>query len=157
MSRRSRLIDDLNYNSDPRVSASRRGSWFDDFDEQNMRCLITVWDYSSGDSEEICGWIPVEYRVCDLCNGRGRHTNPSIDASGLSRDDFDADPQFEEDYRRGLFDVRCYQCNGRRVVPTPVEVYLSEEQEKLLRLLREKLEDEAMYAAEVAAERRWGC
>lgn len=57
------------------------------------------------------------WKLCPLCDGRGRHVNPSIDAQGLTADDFAEDPDFAEDYSRGTYDVTCRQCNGRRVVP----------------------------------------
>ena len=156
MSRYSHLIDEMNYHNDPRVSARKRGKWYDDFDARSMRCLVTTYDYDE-DDVEICGWLPVVYEVCPLCSGRGTHTNPSIDASGLSREDFDRDPDFEEDYCRGVHDVGCYECDGQRVVPVPVESCLSPEQQKLLTGLREQEEEDRQHAAEVAAERRMGC
>ena len=147
-------MEELNYYRDPRVSAKRDGRWFDDFDSRGMRCLVTVWK----DDEEVCGWIPVHFEVCSLCQGRGKHTNPSIDAGGLSYEDFDRDPDFERDYRRGVHDVPCYECSGNRVVPAPNhDDFLSPEEVELVQLLREKQEDEAAHAAEVAAEMRWGC
>ena len=155
MSRYQHMIDEMNYRNDPRVAARRRGKWYDEFDARSMKCLVATYDYDA--DVEIEGWLPVKYEVCPLCQGRGTHTNPSIDASGLSRREFDYDPGFEDDYRHGVFDVKCYECDGRRVVPVPVQTYLSPEQERILECLREQQEDEAAYEAEVAAERRMGC
>ena len=118
MSRYSHLIDEMNYHNDPRVSARKRGKWYDDFDARSMRCLVTTYDYG---------------------------------------EDFDRDPDFEEDYFRGVHDVGCYECDGQRVVPVPVESCLSPEQQKLLTGLREQEEEDRQHAAEVAAERRYGC
>jgi hypothetical protein len=159
MSYQSRL-DDVNYYRDPRTTAKRRGSWYDHFDSHSMRCIITVWDYDHDHDEsdiEVSAWIAVHYEVCDLCNGRGSHVNPSIDSGGISSEDFDYDPDFEEDYRRGVHDVPCYQCGGRRVEPVPNDPQPTEEQTRLLKVLRENQEDEAAHEAEVAAELRWGC
>ena len=153
MSRYSHLIDEMNYHNDPRTQARLRGKWYDNFDSRRMRCLVTTYDYD--EDLEICGWLPVAYEVCTLCSGRGTHTNPSIDASGISQEEFDRDPDFEEDYRRGVHDVACYECGGQRVIPTLVEGNLSPEQEKLVYGLRER--EERAHAAEVAAERRMGC
>ena len=55
--------------------------------------------------------------VCPTCKGNGKHVNPSIDASGLTSEDFNDDPDFAEDYRSGMYDVTCYECHGKRVVP----------------------------------------
>jgi hypothetical protein len=54
--------------------------------------------------------------VCTVCEGRGTTVDPSIDANGLTREDFDEDPDFAEDYRSGAFDIECRACNGLRVV-----------------------------------------
>jgi hypothetical protein len=57
------------------------------------------------------------YVVCPTCEGRGSHVDPGVDRHGLSREDFDADPDFREDYFSGAYDVPCGQCQGLRVVP----------------------------------------
>ena len=63
--------------------------------------------------------VPIVFTVCPVCEGRGTHVNPSIDGGGLSREDFDNDPEFEEDYFSGFYDVRCGLCEGHAVIPTP--------------------------------------
>ncbi len=65
--------------------------------------------------------VPCRFEVCGSCDGRGRYVNPSIDAHGLTADDFAEDPDFAEDYFRGVYDVTCDECRGQRVVPVPVE------------------------------------
>ena len=72
--------------------------------------------------------------MCDLCSGKGTHVNPSIDAHGISRDEFDDDPDFEEAYMEGAFDVNCYRCNGLRLEPVADLQSLPED-------LRKKVED----------------
>jgi RecJ-like exonuclease len=59
----------------------------------------------------------VKLKICPRCEGRGKHTNPNIDGHGLSREDFDNDPQFEEDYFAGVYDVKCHKCKGEKVIP----------------------------------------
>lgn len=63
--------------------------------------------------------VPIVFTVCPVCEGRGTHVNPSIDGGGLSREDFDNDPEFEKDYFSGFYDVRCGLCEGHAVIPTP--------------------------------------
>jgi hypothetical protein len=63
--------------------------------------------------------VPVRFKVCGVCDGRGEYVNPAIDAHGLTRDDFDADPDFYEDYRSGVYNIRCEGCEGRATVPVP--------------------------------------
>lgn len=60
---------------------------------------------------------PKGYAVCPTCEGRGSHVNPSIDSHGLTAEDFAEDPDFEEAYFSGAYDVRCAECHGKRVVP----------------------------------------
>lgn len=60
--------------------------------------------------------LPTKKEVCPACRGNGSHVNPSIDAHGLTREDFDADPDFAENYMAGGYDVTCYVCGGLRVV-----------------------------------------
>ena len=62
---------------------------------------------------------PFEWVVCDLCDGRRTVVNPSIDASGLSAEDFAEDPDFAEQYMSGAFDIPCPRCGGRSTIPSP--------------------------------------
>lgn len=126
--------------------------------------------------EEVMVEIPCEYEVCGLCRGKGKHVNPSIDASGISSADHefwedDYDPEYEDDdfegdyentgkrnvrtsrYMRGDYDVSCYSCKGNRVVPIPA----SHAPAVVLKAIHEAVEDNAMYEAEREAERRMGC
>lgn len=70
--------------------------------------------------------IPEELRVrfawevCRVCRGNGHHVNPSIDAHGITWQEFDDDPEFEEEYRSGFYNVTCYECKGLRVLPSEV-------------------------------------
>ncbi len=52
------------------------------------------------------------WKICSMCEGEGKYVNPSIDAGGLSAEDFAEDPDFMEDYFSGVFDVRCSECRG---------------------------------------------
>lgn len=60
--------------------------------------------------------LPTRYEVCPLCQGKGTHVNPGIDAHGLTAEDFYEDPDFAEDYFRGRYDQICNECHGERVV-----------------------------------------
>lgn len=74
--------------------------WDDDFD----LCELG--------SEEKPYKIRLRWKVCETCDGRGTHVNPSIDAHGISSEDFDEDPDFREEYMSGMYDVPCYECSG---------------------------------------------
>ena len=93
--------------------------------------------------------VPVRFAVCTICDGRGEYVNPAIDSHGLTRDDFDADPEFYEDYRSGVYNIRCEGCEGRATVPVPTH-------EAHILALRATVEDMDEVNAMYAAERRMG-
>ena len=107
------------------------------------------------DESAWCAEVPLpwQYEVCPVCRGKGTHVNPSIDCDGLTREDFDEDPDFRDDYLRGVYDVPCNHCGGKRVVPDVDWDALSEE---IAEMYREQLADEAMYRREQMAELRMG-
>ena len=85
------------------------------FVEATMSWNIEVTDEETDEKELIS--LPAKYDVCGTCNGKGSHVNPSIDAHGISPEEFDEDPDFREEYLSGMYDVDCYECHGKRVVP----------------------------------------
>ena len=114
-------------------------------DERTRAFDDVWWSGLSGDTayvNESTGWVlsdlgldpeqpvKVRFEVCPLCEGRGKHVNPSIDGHGLTRDDFDEDPEFAESYFRGDYDVRCNLCGGEKVVPVPLDAKVIEAIEK---------------------------
>lgn len=98
--------------------------WYDRFDEDRM--VLVLNDESDEEIE-----LPARYEVCDTCDGRGSHTNSSIDRQGLTAEDFAEDPDFAEDYFRGRYDVPCAECHGKRVVPVVDETRATPEQKKV--------------------------
>ena len=110
--------------------------------------MITVYDADGLEIE-----IPKKFEVCPRCEGAGKHTNPSIDGNGLSREDFDADPDFEEDYFNGVYDVSCEECHGKRVIEVgDLEAMTDEVREAY----KAAVEWEVNYAEERAHEIRMG-
>ena len=63
--------------------------------------------------------LPCKWGVCHVCHGSGSHVNPAIDCNGISAADFDEDPDFEREYRKGTYDMKCSFCGGRTTVPVP--------------------------------------
>ncbi len=106
--------------------------------------------HNSDDSEEGKTKYPAKRIVCTCCDGRGSTVDPSIDSNGISQDEFDEDPDFQERYFSGGFDIICPHCEGNNVVLYPA----TEEGEKAY-LASQK--SEYAYHAECAAERRMGC
>lgn len=98
--------------------------------------------------------IACKWEVCPTCDGKGRHVSPSIDCNGLTQEDFDEDPYFEEEYFAGTYDVVCNHCKGRTTVPVPDEDRADPE---ALKAYYDHLRDMADMEAEYAAERRMGC
>ena len=127
-------IDDLNYFRDPRNCDRAE--------------VPTVY---LGDEKVELPW---HWEVCPVCGGKGTHVNPSIDAGGLTGEDFAEDPDFAEGYFSGMYDQTCNYCGGRTTVPAVDEDRLTSEQ-------REALEAQDRADAEIHAERmmeiRMGC
>lgn len=92
--------------------------------------------------------VPGKYEVCDRCRGENKHTKPGIDDHGLSFEDFAEDPDFEEDYFAGVYDVVCERCKGLRVVVIPDLDRCTEEQ-------RRKVEAHLDEKADIRHERVW--
>ena len=111
-------------------------------------------DYSAEPPEVDGVALPTKMEVCPACRGKGTHVNPSIDSNGISAEAFAEDPDFAEDYFSGVYDVVCYVCHGRNVVPVVDEDACDPE---LLAAYNEQQEAYWDYRAEVAAERRMGC
>ena len=134
-----------------------RETYQDRFNEKSMTLTVV---YDDCENEEISFSLPAVYEVCETCSGTGKHVNPSIDDCGLTAEDFAEDPDFEEDYRSGTYDVPCYECQGLRVVPRvdreKIEKEGSEEAKVALKKWNEFLEEEDAYRRERESERRYG-
>jgi hypothetical protein len=124
----------------------RNHQWYDRFDETHMVLVVT-----DDDDTEI--EIPATFAVCGTCDGKGSHVNPSIDAHGITPDEFAEDPDFAESYFRGDYDQPCNECHGLRVVPVVDDSRATPEQ---VALAEDRIESRYQYDAEVEAERRMG-
>jgi len=143
-----RYESDSNYYNDRRVRASER--WYTSFDERLMLAQVLLFDDDGNDEEHD---IPVRFKVCGTCNGKGMHVNPSVDCNGLTADDFDEDPDFREEYCAGRYDVTCYECEGRRVNPVIDEERVDPD---ILKAIHSQWQSQAESRAERDAERRMG-
>lgn len=152
------MIEEANYRSDPRVRGAD-SHWWDkgSFNEAKMTATFSYTDYDAvnedGEDSEAILEIKMSFQVCSVCDGKGTHVNPSIDASGLSSDAFADDPEFAEGYHSGRYDVRCYTCDGKRVEP----VMSSDNAEEVIKRIDDYFKDMADDWAEAEAERRMGC
>ena len=146
-------IEDMNYYSDRRVRAAERGDWYTSLNAGRLIATVRLWGDGDEDTDEEEVEVPIKFEVCDTCEGKGRHVNPSIDAGGLSREDFEQDPDFMEGYMRGDYDVTCAECHGERVVP---ELDRKRCDPAILKRLEAKWEEERQSRRERDAERRFG-
>lgn len=98
--------------------------------------------------------IPAKYEVCGRCEGSGSHTNPAVDGHGITADEmYELGDDFREDYLSGVYDVRCEECRGERVVLVVDEARATTEQ---LAIYRDNERQEWEYRMEIEAERRMG-
>lgn len=104
------------------------GHWWVRLDEKRMVAFVV------GEDGETEAEIPVAFEVCGTCDGQGRHTNPAIDAHGISEEEWDHEwsPDERELYMGGGYDVQCTECGGKRVVPVPTEARMTDEQKDAL-------------------------
>ena len=147
---------------DSRDAERSRGQWYKSFDQDRMTIAVDLLDddwEDEGDEEEI--EFPATFKVCELCNGKGTHTNPSVDSHGISAEEFAEDPEFEEAYFAGSYDVNCYRCKGDRVEPKINEEYLSDKQKGQFKAFNDqqeqRVQDESYSRMEAEMERRMGC
>lgn len=143
---------------DHRDLAAMTDKWYKRIDENRK---VAIVELPCGDDCEWCGGggceeeveIPIKYEVCQTCDGKGRHVNPSIDSHGISAEEFYEDPDFGEDYFSGVYDVPCCECGGLRVVPEIDEENASPE---LIDRYYDHVNSLHRYAAEEAYIRRMG-
>lgn len=158
MFNRDQWLEHVNYVNDPRNNVRNTHL------EPDENTMTVRWTRMDEDENETIIEFPARFEVCDLCQGKGTHVNPSIDAGGLSDDDEfwydDIDSETGESrYRRGDYNIPCNCCKGRRVMLV-IDRARVEGQSELVALLDkydEYMADEAAYEAECRAEHRMGC
>jgi len=110
--------------------------------------------------EEGCVDLPMKFVVCPTCRGKGSHVNPSIDAHGISAEEWDRDwgEEEREMYLSGGYDVPCYECDGRRVVPeiNTDPCYFTPEVKEFKEYVEDSIADEASYVRTCMMERAMG-
>jgi hypothetical protein len=111
---------------------------------------LTVWT-DQGDEVELA--IPAKFELCPRCRGAGSHVNPAIDGNGISPEEFRDDPDFEEAYFRGDYDVSCERCEGEKVIKVIDREKATEAELQLFDIHQRELDD---MRREEEAERRVG-
>lgn len=110
-----------------------------------MRVKFTVTCNKGDGTRELL--LPGEYIVCTKCRGEGKHTNPAIDSHGISQEEFDENPGFQEAYMNGVYDIPCEKCNGERLLP---RVFLEMLPKKLHERVQGTISAQEDYWAETA-------
>ncbi len=150
---RQAIAENVSYEQDSRVLARREaGKVIQNFDRQTIT-FVGIDYREDADDEGLDLTLPAKVEVCPTCGGRGKHVNPSIDAGGLSREDFYEDPDFADEYMSGRYDVACYECHGRNVTLTVDESRVSADD---LAVLHSHWESERQSRSERLAEMRMG-
>lgn len=146
-------IDDYNYHNDRRVIAANASKPFH-FDPDHM---VITFELDDGEDPPQQHELPARYAVCGLCEGKGRHVNPSIDSGGITGEEWDAwDPEEKASYLSGAYDVQCFGCGGLRVCPIIDETRLSPGQKEVFDMFMEHVRDLERFEAERRAERSMG-
>jgi hypothetical protein len=101
----------------------------DKFAAQDGYQAPTIWVDGGGEEDDYEFELPTKNIVCPLCDGEGKHVNPSLDSNGLDREDRE-DEEFMHMYMNGGYDVPCYSCKGNKVVRGLDEGNCTEEQLK---------------------------
>lgn len=102
--------------------------------------------YYPDDGSEIHISVPAKYEICEYCHGHG--TQDCFDG-GFTASEVD-DPDFIEDYRSGMYNKPCEECDGQRVILVPDRDNANPQD---LELFDKAQEQRWQYDAEVAAER----
>lgn len=137
-------------------------NWIDETDSSKMApdCFDIYMHFENDDiklpdnvywNEDGFLMIPVKVllEVCDYCDGRGHYVNPNIDDHGLTADDFADDPDFEEAYFGGAFDMSCAACKGSGELKKPIY-------NQYIDLLKYAEKQEEYYEDEYSYERYMG-
>lgn len=143
---------------DRRDEEAQHGSWYKFFDKVRMTITVEIYGEDEDCDEKIEITFPAKFEVCTLCDGKGTHVNPSIDAHGITGSEMEElGDEFREDYFNGTYDESCYRCDSQRVEPLIDESNLSSEEKKNLDTFETEQRDEAQWRAESEAERLMGC
>lgn len=165
----------------PRIGPWPQHSWQKDACQNEMSGMNAASDRAN-ELNRAAGfdddWVPEPhviilracYEVCGTCDGKGSHVNPDIDCGGISGDDpfWEDDYDYDDDwdycddddgpqrqtsrYMRGDYDVACYECGGKRVVPVPRDDNNPDD----LKLYYSIRHGDAQYDAVCRAERMMG-
>ena len=120
--------------------------------------MLVELELVDDDGNELVVEVPAKYVVCGGCAGRGSVLHEAFRGVAFSSEDFREDPDFEEGYFGGLYDVGCPDCGGERVVAVADEesVRWTKEHAEHLARYEERAREDAAFEAVCRAEREMG-
>jgi len=111
---------------------------------------VTIVD---DNEDEVDHELPATNEVCWKCDGHGTHTNPSIDGNGITSSEWaEWDPEEQDSYMNGEYDVTCEKCQGSNVVLVPDTSIMSEEQKTIFSQWKKQEAEKAALDAECQKE-----
>lgn len=114
--------------------------------------IITVTIFDDND-DEVEHELPATNEVCGRCDGHGTHTNTSIDGNGITSSEWaEWDPEEQESYMNGEYDVTCEKCHGSNVVLVPDPAAMSADQKVILSQWEKQENERAASDAEWSRE-----
>ena len=123
--------------------------------------MKTSINYTIKSGRTLTRKLPAKFAVCDECRGKGSHLVEGMREAVYTWEDFAEDPEFQEDYFGGAYDVPCETCRGQRVVAEPDRERLTRSEVRFLDMVErvqfEREREEAYLEAERRAEMgyRW--
>ena len=162
-------------NFDYRDVAANTDRWYEHINTKNMTVIVNVaCDEESLEnlkedlSEEAynlidengCVILPMKFKVCSTCNGKGTHVNPSIDSHGITEEEWNRDWSYEEQetYLSGGYDIACYECHGEKVVPEiNINSYnITNPMREIIEIIDSNIREEMLYTRSCMMERALG-
>lgn len=110
--------------------------------------------YTTKSGRTLTRKLPAKFAVCQECHGKGSHLVKGMRGAVYTWEDFAEDPEFQEDYFGGAYDVPCETCHGQRVVPEPEREALTRSEARFLDMVERVQFEREMEEAAMEAERR---
>jgi hypothetical protein len=89
-----------------------------------------IFVYECKNGKSISKSLPLRFEVCHRCEGAGKHLCSRLEGRAITAEEFVDDPDFEEAYFGGRYDVTCGDCYGLRVVKVVAEELLNTSQSR---------------------------
>ena len=178
-------LENFNYYSDPRTIAQLAGSSFILGASKSQQqafldpAILHIYDEEDNNNPKTCIHqllkklgtkvqfqnqaaitinAPIHNVLCPMCEGDGTVVDPSIDSSGISNEDFYEDPEFENAYHSGFYNIRCPSCKGNKIIQTIDCSQVNEESDlhAIVTIIKDAEEERHQLAEERANELKWG-